>query len=265
MRNAGASKMSSFFRFILLGLCLSLLYQWSDDGWKEGGEETQTNKTSCNLAVKHLLLGHLRKTRLWRRVVGETRHSRGKGRPAWFLLGILLLSGDVELNPGPNGNLIMAVLAICTDHDCSLSPVIELSDISFLPILNWFEVGVALNLKEYELKVIESDHKGDLKRQKMEMLQLWLDQGEEATYEALVKALLKTDNVGAALELYHTKGIVIYGAEEIMAVNGPRWVWDIYNNYHWPIAISYMGKTQLVVTVTYIMNSKRGNSKWFKI
>ena len=33
--------------------------------------------------------------------MGETRHSRGKGRPAWFLLGILLLSGDVELNPGP--------------------------------------------------------------------------------------------------------------------------------------------------------------------
>ena len=94
------ARMSSFFRFALLGFCLSLLCQWSADGLKEG-EETQANKTSCNLAVKHLLLGHLRKTRLWRRVVGETRHSRGKGRPAWFLLGILLLSGDVELNPGP--------------------------------------------------------------------------------------------------------------------------------------------------------------------
>ena len=88
--------MLSFFSFVSLGFCLSLLYQWSGDGWKEGGEET-----NCNLAVKHLLLGHLRKTRLWRRVVGETRHSRGKGRPAWFLLGIRLLSGDVELNPGP--------------------------------------------------------------------------------------------------------------------------------------------------------------------
>ena len=82
----------------------------------------------------------------------------------------------------------------------------KIGDISFLPVLNWFEVGVALNLEEYELKVIEMDHKGDQKRQKMEMLQLWLDQGEKATYEALVEALLKTDNVGAALELYHTKG-----------------------------------------------------------
>ena len=86
----------SFYRFFLLGLCVSLLRQWCRCEWKGEGL-VQDN----NLAVKHLLHGHLRKTRLWRRVVGETRHSRGKGRPAWFLLGILFLSGDVELNPGP--------------------------------------------------------------------------------------------------------------------------------------------------------------------
>ena len=203
------AKMSSFFRFVLLGLCLSLLYQWSGDGWKEGGEETQTNKTSCNLAVKHLLLGHLRKTRLWRRVVGETSHSRGKGRPAWFLLGILLLSGDVELNPGPKTRAADKGIKSAMQHNIAdnfyyTGP--KISDISFIPVLNWFEMGVALNLEEYELKVIESDHKNDLKRQKMEMLQLWLDQGEEVTYEVLIKALLKTDNVEAALQLYHTRG-----------------------------------------------------------
>ena len=27
--------------------------------------------------------------------------TRRKGRPAWFVVGLLLLSGDVELNPGP--------------------------------------------------------------------------------------------------------------------------------------------------------------------
>ena len=26
---------------------------------------------------------------------------RRKGRPAWLVVGLLLLSGDVELNPGP--------------------------------------------------------------------------------------------------------------------------------------------------------------------
>ena len=63
------------------------------------------------------------------------------------------------------------------DHDCSLSPVTELSDISFLPILNWFEVDVALNLEEYELKVIEMDHKDDLSygwtKEKRPLMRLW--------------------------------------------------------------------------------------------
>ena len=92
-----------FFRFVLIGLCVSLLRQWCDECKGEWGvgEWQVNNKISYDLGVKHLLHGHFRKTRLWRRVVGETRHSRGKGRPAWFLLGILLLSGDMELNPGP--------------------------------------------------------------------------------------------------------------------------------------------------------------------
>ena len=64
---------------------------------------------------------------------------------------------------------------------------------------------MALDLEEYELKVIEVDHKS-VKRQKMEMLQLWLDQGEDVTYEALAKALVITSNIQAALKLYHTRG-----------------------------------------------------------
>ena len=78
---------------------MSLLRQWCDDEWK--GEWQVNNKTSYDVAVKHLLHGYFRKTRLWRRVVGERSGSRGKGRPTWFLMGILLVSGDVEVNPGP--------------------------------------------------------------------------------------------------------------------------------------------------------------------
>ena len=93
----------SIFRSALIGLCFSLLYQWCVKNEGEPDRVMQANKT-CALAVKDFLQGHLRKMRLWRRVMGERpgiRRSRGKGRPAWFLLGILLLSGDVELNPGP--------------------------------------------------------------------------------------------------------------------------------------------------------------------
>ena len=84
--------------FFLIGLCVSLLRHECKREWQVN------NKTSYDITVKHLLHGYLRKTRLWRRVAGErpgTRHSRGKGRPVVFLIGILLLSGDVEVNPGP--------------------------------------------------------------------------------------------------------------------------------------------------------------------
>ena len=80
-----------FFRFALI---VSLLRQWCDVG------ECQVNKISYDrTAVKHLLSNCLRKTRLLRRVrVVRESHS---SRPVFFLIGILLLSGDVELNPGP--------------------------------------------------------------------------------------------------------------------------------------------------------------------
>ena len=77
-----------FFRFALI---VSLLRQWCDEGeWQVNYDRT---------AVKHLLSKCLRKTRLLRRVrVVRESHS---SRPVLFLIGILLLSGDIELNPGP--------------------------------------------------------------------------------------------------------------------------------------------------------------------
>ena len=75
-----------FFRFALI---VSLLRQWCDEGeWQVNYDRT---------AVKHLLSKCLRKNRLWRRVVRKSHSSR----PILFLIGILLLSGDIELNPGP--------------------------------------------------------------------------------------------------------------------------------------------------------------------
>ena len=70
-------------------------------------------------------------------------------------------------------------------------------------------MGVALELSVPKLQVIEDDFSRDLKRQRMEMFQLWLTSGE-VTIDNLVEALLDTDNIEAALELYHTKGIVIF-------------------------------------------------------
>ena len=89
------SMSTSFFSFVLVGLCVSFLCEWST--WKSEGEE---RSKTCSLAIKDLVRVRLRKIRLWGRV-GTPFRSRGKGKPAWLIIGLLLLSGDVELNPGP--------------------------------------------------------------------------------------------------------------------------------------------------------------------
>ena len=70
-------------------------------------------------------------------------------------------------------------------------------------------MGVALELSVSRLKLIEKNSPGDLEQQRIEMFDLWLTSGE-VTIDNLVEALLDTDNIEAALELYHTKGIVIF-------------------------------------------------------
>ncbi len=80
--------------------------------------------------------------------------------------------------------------------------------LSLLPILNWFEVGLALGLNKDGLDVIQADHRDDVVRQRTEMFDLWLHNGE-VTGEVLVKALVDTNNIEAALKLYDIKGKTI--------------------------------------------------------
>ena len=84
----------SFFYLVLFGLCVSLVRNWEQD------RET----TPSSLGVKDIIHSHFKQSRLWQRVregPGTGRRRGGKSRPAWLILGLLLLSGDVELNPGP--------------------------------------------------------------------------------------------------------------------------------------------------------------------
>ncbi len=85
------------------------------------------------------------------------------------------------------------------------STVYYLRELSLLPILNWFEVGLALGLNKYELDVIQIDNRDDVTRQRTEMFDLWLRNGE-VTGEVLVKALVDSNNIEAALKLYDIKG-----------------------------------------------------------
>ncbi len=77
-------------------------------------------------------------------------------------------------------------------------------ELSLLPILNWFEVGLALGLDKDGLDVIQADHREDLDIQRTKMFDLWLRHGE-VTGEVLVKALVDTNNIEAALKLIKGK------------------------------------------------------------
>ncbi len=83
--------------------------------------------------------------------------------------------------------------------------VIDLRELSLLPILNWFEVGIALGLDKDGLDIIRVNHRDDLEIQRIEMFDMWLSNGE-VTGEVLVKALVDTNNIEAALKLYDIKG-----------------------------------------------------------
>ena len=75
-------------------------------------------------------------------------------------------------------------------------------------------MGIALRLKKEELDIIQINHKDDLVRQKTEMFDMWLHNGE-VTGEVLVKALVDTNNIEATLELYNIKGIhiIVFNAQ----------------------------------------------------
>ncbi len=66
-------------------------------------------------------------------------------------------------------------------------------------------MGLALGLNKDGLDVIWSDYRDDVVRQRTEMFDLWLRNGE-VTGEVLVKALVDTSNIEAALKLYDIKG-----------------------------------------------------------
>ncbi len=78
-------------------------------------------------------------------------------------------------------------------------------ELSLLPILNWFEVGVALGLDKDGLDVIQANYRDDVVRQRTEMFDLWLRNGE-VTGEVLVKVLVDINNIEAALKLHDIKG-----------------------------------------------------------
>ena len=55
--------------------------------------------------------------------------------------------------------------------------------------MDWYSLGVNLDLKRYQLSEIEKNHRGDDKRRRTEVLGCWLDNTTNPTWKTVAEAL----------------------------------------------------------------------------
>ena len=92
---------------------------------------------------------------------------------------LLLLSGDVELNPGP------------TIDD---RPVASLLTQWLQPLVNWKPFGLCLpGLTQTHILKIEAEHRGKIDDEKIAVYSEWLKVYPKATWKDVIGALMKVD------------------------------------------------------------------------
>ena len=74
----------------------------------------------------------------------------------------------------------------------------ELNDVD-----NWFLFGAFLGVPVKQLQKIESSHRGEVERCKIEMLQYWLDNNVNASWKDVVRALEQTNQLVLAETVKH--------------------------------------------------------------
>ena len=74
----------------------------------------------------------------------------------------------------------------------------ELKDVD-----NWFVLGIFLGVPVKQLQKIESSHRGDLERCKIDMLQYWLDNNVTPSWKDVVRALEQTNQIVLAETVKH--------------------------------------------------------------
>ena len=66
---------------------------------------------------------------------------------------------------------------------------------------DWFCFGATLGVPVFQLKKIESDHPKNSDRCKLELLQYWLDNNLDPTWNDIILALEKTDQLALAAQI----------------------------------------------------------------
>ena len=73
---------------------------------------------------------------------------------------------------------------------------LELNEIqNELEEVNWYQLGVQLGLKPYKLEEFQAKHPRDVQNCKTEVLNWWLDNEENTSWEKLAKAVEKNHSV----------------------------------------------------------------------
>lgn len=65
----------------------------------------------------------------------------------------------------------------------------------------WFSLGVQLKVPFKDLQIISCDHRGDVRRCMMEMIQCWLNNTRDTKWCTIVHALAKIGNKSLAHEI----------------------------------------------------------------
>ena len=68
---------------------------------------------------------------------------------------------------------------------------------------NWFLLGIFLSVPVKQLQKIESLHRGEVERCKIDMLQYWLDNNVTPSWKDVVRALEKTNQLVLAETVKH--------------------------------------------------------------
>ena len=76
-----------------------------------------------------------------------------------------------------------------------------LKNLILLKVIQWFNVGLLLDLETYQLKTIQKDCGSDLKACCREMFDLWLQSEQNPNYQHLLEVLSEAEERDAARQL----------------------------------------------------------------
>ena len=86
-------------------------------------------------------------------------------------------------------------------HAGEFVPKPVLKQLILLKILEWFNIGLLLDLEEHDLKAIKRSCGDDFKACCREMFSLWLQTETNPSYQRLIKVLYDAEELEAAKQL----------------------------------------------------------------